>query len=699
MELCKRDGIPWADIQYELDQLQVLKGTMQKRKGSTPVIGGGEGLSRSGKPWAGDVEFAQWVLSLSKVPDKRLVKMHEWFHWDKFRGNAAFDDGLCRTRVTQSVTELNVESAEFESESWTIAAEVFAAMYWEDNVLGGFTHDVCRAGGVDLLGRFLGASVPLSVKDMAKLDEARLWLHPVAHEAAQLVKSVEAAWYQSGKSVEATLLVSQGTATQLELADNPLWRLHTAYAPGLPLMSSLGMSVSSERLEFWCMAGTSPVRKMEGVIDMKEAEELERADKAASAPKSAEEAAEREWLKQQPIHVSVDALKRWGFPPHIIEWFESGVPLGVSRQFGSRYEKHYPIKDHEELAAAITEVDRMLAIQALEEVTEDSLENATVVSPWVIVRKGGKTRVCCDVLLNEMLRSPAFALPCFRDCLQYLKPGSFIAIADARDFFYAIPVKGSDRRYLAVRHPKDGRLLRYARIPMGLGSAPFVACSFSEAIAAKLREAGHKVLVYCDDWAAFGDTKLECQLALDALLEMLNDLGVSVAPHKLKFPAQRQTWLGIEIDTRLGHGCFRVTASRVKQMETEMQEFREMYAGKDVCSPRQLASIIGRCGFLSQIIPDGNVHMRRLYDVMKYASVNWVTGEVISMWGAEPVPLTAGLWRDLEWWHKNLRYRNHTPLFMHETSWKIILMGTDASDWGGGGEIEMDVDTEEMRFP
>jgi hypothetical protein len=366
-------------------------------------------------------------------------------------------------------------------------------------------------------------------------------------------------------------------------------------------------------------------------MPLEEAVRLEAEDKEAEKPKSEEERLQREWLKRQPIYVSVDALVRLEFPPHIVKWFAEGVPVGVQRSFFERYEKQYPIPAGEATLGAIKEVDRMLSLEVLEEVPSDSLEEVTVVSPWVVVLKSGKTRVCCDVLVNTMIASPALALPCFRDCLQYLRPDSYVAILDARDFFYAIPVATESRKYLGVRHPGDQRLLRYARLPMGLASSPFVACSFSEEVAKKLRDMGHKVLVYCDDWAVFGDTKVQCQDALNALQSMLAELQLSVPPHKLKAPSQRQTWLGIEIDTRTGHSCFRVVASRILQMEEEFAQFYQDYQGKEEFDPQRLASLIGRCGFLSQVVPDGNTHMRRLCDLMKFASVNWVTGKCFTL--------------------------------------------------------------------
>jgi hypothetical protein len=366
-------------------------------------------------------------------------------------------------------------------------------------------------------------------------------LQPQDQAADVVVAAVEKWWVGVSGELAATLMVKSGVAARLRLKSSERWKWKTTFKAGLPGRVSSGRQCASDDLEVWTLEGVTPQIAVPGVMPLEEAVRLEAEDKEAEKPKSEEERLQREWLKRQPIYVSVDALVRLEFPPHIVKWFAEGVPVGVQRSFFERYEKQYPIPAGEATLGAIKEVDRMLSLEVLEEVPSDSLEEVTVVSPWVVVLKSGKTRVCCDVLVNTMIASPAFALPCFRDCLQYLRPDSYVAILDARDFFYAIPVEKESRKYLGVRHPGDQRLLRYARLPMGLASSPFVACSFSEEVAKKLRDMGHKVLVYCDDWAVFGDTKVQCQDALDALQSMLAELQLSVSPHKLKAPSQRQT--------------------------------------------------------------------------------------------------------------------------------------------------------------
>ena len=154
----------------------------------------------------------------------------------------------------------------------------------------------------------------------------------------------------------------------------------------------------------------------------------------------------------------------------------------------------------------------------------------------------------------------------------------------------------------------------------------------------------------------------------------------------------------MELDTRPGHECFRLPASKIEALEEELRAFYEDHKGKEFCDPLRLATLVGRCGFMSQIVEGGRQHLRRLYNTLRYAVIDWTSGEVLRCWGSEPVPLSATLWADLDWWLLNARYANHTPMKLGDKYVDLFLDGgTDASDWGCGGEIDIDGDTEEFR--
>ena len=59
----------------------------------------------------------------------------------------------------------------------------------------------------------------------------------------------------------------------------------------------------------------------------------------------------------------------------------------------------------------------------------------------------------------------------------------------------------------------------------------------------------HSVVVYLDDFLVIGQTKEECQLAFDTLLQLLQDLGFQISWHKVLRPTQNLVFLGVELNT------------------------------------------------------------------------------------------------------------------------------------------------------
>ena len=134
--------------------------------------------------------------------------------------------------------------------------------------------------------------------------------------------------------------------------------------------------------------------------------------------------------------------------------------LNLSHEYLGQYRKDYPLSPEarEHVAA---ECRRFIALDVIEPVSDpSSLSEATIICPWVVIVKPEKVRCCMDALANEHIAPPPFALPAFRDALQYLRPGSYMAIHDARDFFFSVPVHPDDRRFLAFVEPNSERIWR-----------------------------------------------------------------------------------------------------------------------------------------------------------------------------------------------------------------------------------------------
>jgi len=241
-------------------------------------------------------------------------------------------------------------------------------------------------------------------------------------------------------------LVSHFTLLYTYPRTPPVWSVEEGGAGGLAISSP-------EAIDVYAIGAQTLQLPDACSLPLDELMAADAARKAKKQPQTPEEAAERKEFKRQPISISVEALKKYNFPEHMIRWFTDGVLIGVQHEYARQYRKAYPLSP-EAQQAIIGECERFVAMDVIEKVKDPSdVQEAMVVCPWVVVIKPDKTRCCVDCLANEYIAAPSFALPNFMDITQYVKPGSYMSVYDARDFFFAFPLHPSSRKYLAFEIP------------------------------------------------------------------------------------------------------------------------------------------------------------------------------------------------------------------------------------------------------
>ena len=106
----------------------------------------------------------------------------------------------------------------------------------------------------------------------------------------------------------------------------------------------------------------------------------------------------------------------------------------------------------------------------------------------------------------------------------------------------------------------------------------------------------HTILAYLDDFLIIGDSKYECELAYQELIQLLSELGFSINWEKAVSPTQRLTFLGIEIDTVLRQLCL---------PESKLCELRQLLSDtliKRSVTKRDLQSLVGRLNFPARVL-------------------------------------------------------------------------------------------------
>ena len=264
----------------------------------------------------------------------------------------------------------------------------------------------------------------------------------------------------------------------------------------------------------------------------------------------------------------------------------------------------YPYPDDESLLESLLEADRALTVGHMEYVPDDKVEAVlrdNVVHPWLMVWQG-KWRLCQDYSdgTNQAAKSGPFGLPSAWDAKAALKPGSYMAKYDLRDFFWSIPVHPDSRCRLVMRHPGTGRLMWCRALPFGYLDSPRQACRVSEALAGEMRRRaagkGIHFICYVDDYLVIGDDKELTKEGQRIFEEVMKEFGMQWSPSKQRGPVQCLEFLGLLLCNVEGHRCIALSEKRQEKLKVMIGEWtkRRTFAGEIVkVDPIELAKLGG----------------------------------------------------------------------------------------------------------
>ena len=334
----------------------------------------------------------------------------------------------------------------------------------------------------------------------------------------------------------------------------------------------------------------------------------------------AEVKAAREKARWEPIHLIPDGFRKLGACAEVVEMVEHGCWIDF-RGNRSRYEvvEQYPFENEGLWERTCKEADRMESCEAL----TDPTAPVRKISSWVVVEKGDKIRVCIDLstLINPHIPAWPFKLPNFDAAAELIRPGSYLAKFDFRDGFFALKLHEADAHLLGVRHPGSGRVKVCSRLPFGLSWSPVWFCKLTEEIANLLRARGVRCIIFVDDLLLVSDTRDECVEAMRVTREVFTELGVQWAPHKTDGPTQVLEFLGVQIDTREGHMCFRLPASKLLSTLAKIKAFSEREE-RGWCPAADLASLVGSLSWCTAVVQGGRVFMRNMHTALAPAFVD-----------------------------------------------------------------------------
>ena len=102
-----------------------------------------------------------------------------------------------------------------------------------------------------------------------------------------------------------------------------------------------------------------------------------------------------------------------------------------------------------------------------------------------------KPRMCVNMTgsgVNPKMEFIKFLYPSFDDCADLVYPGCWMGKVDLTDGFFHRKVAESSRKYLGLKLPETGELMRYTVFPFGLSVSPHYFCAAISEVHRLLRQ-------------------------------------------------------------------------------------------------------------------------------------------------------------------------------------------------------------------
>lgn len=193
--------------------------------------------------------------------------------------------------------------------------------------------------------------------------------------------------------------------------------------------------------------------------------------------------------------------------------------------------------------------------EEVRKIIEDLLANDIITestsdysSPILLVKKkNGELRMCIDYRkLNSLTVKDNHPLPRIDDQIDRLRGGVYFTSLDLKSGYYQVEVEESSRKYTAF--VTSFGEYEYKKMPFGLTNAPR---TFQRLMNRVLKPVSDLAAVYLDDILLHSKTEEEALEALEKVLVLLRQEGLTLNLQKCAFLMTKVTFLGFEVEAGL----------------------------------------------------------------------------------------------------------------------------------------------------
>ena len=149
-----------------------------------------------------------------------------------------------------------------------------------------------------------------------------------------------------------------------------------------------------------------------------------------------------------------------------------------------------------------------------------------------------------------------------------------------------------------------------AKLPFGSRHGTQIFQRLSDAIRHMMRRQGFTVLNYVDNFIGVAMPSV-ARRSYDALLKLLQKLGLEVSIKKLVSPATKVTCLGVDVDSV--ERMVSIPDAKLRQIVLSVKEWLQ----KHFCSKRQLQSLLGNLLYVHKCVKPGRYFLNRMLELLR----------------------------------------------------------------------------------
>jgi hypothetical protein len=180
-----------------------------------------------------------------------------------------------------------------------------------------------------------------------------------------------------------------------------------------------------------------------------------------------------------------------------------------------------------------------------------------VSSLGAILKSSGAVRIIHDLSrpeggLNCLTTDTSVTYSTVDEAVKFIKPGSFLAKIDIKSAYRAVPIHPECYCFTGLQWHFQGdsetTYLYDCRLPFGASRSCRIFQALTNSIVRIIQSAKINCIGYIDNCLIVSDSAEKCQLDLDYLLYVVQELGFDVCWNKVEGPSSVLCFLGVQIN-------------------------------------------------------------------------------------------------------------------------------------------------------